>query len=268
MEAFLEKLAAAGADLGLKILLAAAVLFIGFRLIKFLMKHLAKGRAFSRIDEGARSFISSCLTVVLDAAIVLTAAYILGLPVSSFLALFASAGVAIGLAMQGALSNFAGGLMILIFKPFKVGDYIETADSAGVVQEITVIYTILQTYDNKRITLPNGALTNAAVTNHTHEALRRVDLTFCTEYAAEMETVKALLLSVCAAEPRVLADPAPFAGLEKQADSALEFSLRAWCRTEDYWPVRYALAEAGKTALDKAGIAIPYPQLDVHVKAE
>ncbi len=268
MEDFLEKLASAGMNLGLKLLLAAAVLFVGFRLVKFLMKHLVKGRAFSHMDEGTRSFISSCLTVLLDAAIVLTAAYILGLPVSSFLALFASAGVAIGLAMQGALSNFAGGLMILIFKPFRVGDYIETANSAGIVQEITVIYTILQTYDNKRITLPNGALTNAAVINHTHEAVRRVDLTFCTEYAADIEEVKRVLLSAAKADERVLSEPAAFVGLEKQADSALEFILRAWCRTEDYWPVYYALNEAGKIALDKAGIAIPYPQLDVHVKPE
>lgn len=265
MEAFLEKAVEIGTSLGIKLLCAALVLIVGLKLAKFLVKIFVGGPAFKKVDEGAKSFIKSFLTIVLDAAVIISAAYILGIPVTSFLTILASAGVAIGLALQGALSNFAGGLMILIFKPFSAGDYIETASCSGTVCEITVIYTIILTPDNKRITLPNGTLTNSAVTNYSHEATRRVDMDFCVGYTSDIEKVKGILLAVARENKLSLQDPEPFAGLVNQGDSSLEFTLRVWCKTEDYWTLKFELNEAVKNEFDKNSIEIPFPQLDVHL---
>lgn len=265
MEAFLQQITSIATDFGIKLLCAIIVLIVGLKLAKFLIKLLVKGRVFSKMEESARSFIRSFLTILLDVAVVISAAYIIGIPVTSFLTILASAGVAIGLALQGALSNFAGGLMILIFKPFKVGDYIETATCEGSVCDITVIYTILLTGDNKRITLPNGTLTNSAIVNYSHEENRRVDLTFGVGYDSDIELVKKILLQTAKDQPLAFSEPAPFVGLSKQGDSSLEFVLRVWCKNEDYWTVNFALNEAVKHQFDANNIEIPFPQLDVHM---
>ncbi|MEG2213801.1 MAG: mechanosensitive ion channel, partial [Clostridiales bacterium] len=189
--AFLSEL---GVTLGLKLLSALLVLVIGLKLTKILVKLVKKSRTFSKLDHSIQSFIDSFLSIGLNVLIFLTVAYVLGIPMTSFITILASAGVAIGLALQGSLSNFAGGLMILFFKPFKIGDFIEIAAINGTVKAITVFYTVLLTADNKQITLPNGNLSNASIVNYSTEPKRRVDLTFSVSSHCDLEQVKQILL--------------------------------------------------------------------------
>ena len=254
-----------GTSLGLKLLAALLLLIIGLRLIKWVKKWLRTSRRLDKVDAGVRAFVVSFAGIGLYVLLFITFAMVLGIPTTSFITALASCGVAIGLALQGALSNFAGGLMILLFKPFKVGDYIETPGAAGTVADITVVYTVLRTPDNKMITIPNGTLTNSVVENYSAVETRRVDLTFNTAYDCDVEEVKALLMGVVMAHPKVLVDPAPFARLSEHGESALTYTLRAGCKTDDYWDVRFDLVEAVKKEFDHNGIAIPYPQLDVHL---
>lgn len=255
-----------GATWGAKLLSALVVLVVGLKLIKWAKKRLKSAKRLGKIDEGVRSFLVSFTGIALYTALLITVAMMLGIPTTSFLAGVASLGVAVGLALQGALSNFAGGLMILLFKPFRVGDYIVTDNASGTVSAITVVYTVLKTPDNKVITVPNGTLTNTVVENYSAVDTRRVDLSFGVSYDSDVENVKALLLSVVSKNEKVLADPEPFARLSEHGESALVFSVRAWCRTEDYWDVKFDLTEAVKKAFDENGISIPYPQIDVHFK--
>ena len=197
--------------------------------------------------------------------LVITIASILGIPATSFITILASCGVAVGLALQGTLSNFAGGLMLLLFKPFKVGDYVEVAGEAGTVAEISVVYTVILTVDNRRITIPNGSLTNSVIENYSAEEQRRVDLTFCTAYDCDIEKTKKVITDVVSAHSLVLSDPAPFVRLSAHGESSLTYTVRAWCKTENYWDVHFDLTEQVKEAFDKNGIQIPYPQMDVHV---
>ncbi len=250
---------------GTKLITAIVVLAIGIKLIKWMKKWILTSHKLDKLDGGVRSFVASFAGIALYIVLFITTAMMIGIPTTSFITALASCGVAIGLAMQGFLSNFAGGLMILIFKPFKVGDYIETADAAGTVSDITVVYTVLSTPDNKRITIPNGNLTNTVVRNYSSVETRRVDLTFTSAYNCDIDEVKAILLRVANEHPLVLKDPAPFARLSKHGDSALEYTVRAWCKTADYWDVSFDITEAVKKEFDKAGIEIPFPQVDVHI---
>lgn len=252
-------------SLGTKLLSAAILLIVGLKLVKWVKKWLKTSHKLDKVDTGVRTFLVSFAGIALYALLFITIAMTLGIPTTSFITALASCGVAIGLALQGSLSNFAGGLMILIFKPFKVGDYIETPDAAGTVSDISVVYTVLRTPDNKVITVPNGTLTNSVVQNYSAVENRRVDLTFTTAYDCDIEQVKALLMRVVTAHPLVLADPAPFARLSEHGESALTYTVRAWCKTDDYWDVRFDLVEAVKKEFDQNGIAIPFPQLDVHL---
>lgn len=253
------------ASFGAKILAAIVVLFIGSRVIKFIKKWIKKSPKLDKLDAGVRTFMSSFSGVALYIFLFITIAMILGIPTTSFITALASCGVAIGLALQGALGNLAGGIMILIFKPFKVGDYITTAAVSGTVSKITIMYTVLKTPDNKVITIPNGTLTNSVVENYSAVENRRVDLVFTTSYDCDVDKVKAILMNVINAHEKVLKDPAPFARLTNHGDSALEYTVRAWCKTEDYWDVNFDLVETVKKEFDANGISIPYPQMDVHI---
>ena len=250
-----------------RLIAAVVLLLVGLKVTKSVKKWMHTSKRLEKIDGSVRSFAISCAGILMYILLVVLIALVLGVSVASFMTLLASAGVAIGLALQGALSNFAGGLMILLFKPFKVGDYIEAGSESGTVKDITVVYTVLQTPDNKQITVPNGTLTNSNITNYSTEPVRRVDLTFSTAYDCDIEVTKALILKVARAHPQVLTEPAePFARLQTQGDSALVYALRVWCKSEDYWTVYYDLNETVKTAFDENGIAIPFPQMDVHVR--
>lgn len=251
---------------GMKLLWAMVVLIVGLVLIRWLKRALARSKAMAKVDQSARSFLRSLINVILYVLLFLTIASILGIPMTSFVTILASASVAIGLALQGALANFVGGLMILLVHPFRVGDFIETVDHSGTVRSITVFYTILSTIDNKQITIPNGSLTNAAIVNYSAAENRRVDMMFSVGYESDIEQVKGILLELAETHELALRDPAPMARLSQQNASSLDFVLRVWCKAENYWTLYYDLNEAVKKRLDAAGISIPYPQMDVHVK--
>lgn len=251
---------------GIKLLEALVLLVVGLKLVKWLKKWLKESPKLDKLDSGLRSFLVSFSSIILYALLIIVIASILGIPATSFITILASCGVAVGLALQGSLSNFAGGLMILFFRPFKVGDFIEASGETGIVQEITVVYTVLLTLDNKRVTIPNGGLTNSVIKNYSSEELRRVDLTFNVAYGSDVEQVKKLIADLAAAHPLALKEPAPFVRLSAHGDSALTFTTRVWCKNADYWDVYFDLTEGVKKAFDQKGIQIPFPQMDVHVK--
>lgn len=251
---------------GLRLLYTGVILLVGLKLCNLLLKLLKKSHTFQKLDPAVQSFLLSLLRILVYVLLFLSAAGILGIPTTSFITALASAGVAVGLALQGALSNFAGGLMLLLFHPFTIGDYIETQGQAGTVQKITVFYTFLLTVDNEQVMLPNGALTNASIKNYSSQELRRVDLSFSVAYDSSIEQVNDVLLSVARANEMVKQDPAPAAHLKSYGDSALVFFLRVWCDNADYWTVTAAVNEAVKKAFDENGISFPFPQVDVHMK--
>lgn len=266
MEKIIDQLLQWMTQTGIHLLCGLLVLFIGLKAVKIAVRFLAKNKRFQKIDKTLQSFLTSALKIMLNTAVVITAAVILGIPTTSFITLLASAGLAIGMAFQGSLSNFAGGVLLLLHKPFREGDYIETSTYAGTVKNLSVLYTTLNTYDNKQITVPNGILANQPIINYTAEELRRIDLTFSAAYGSDIEQVKEILLQTAKNEPLIKEEPPVFAGLQEQQDSALQFSLKVWCASADYWTVYYSLMEQVKAAFDRNGIDIPFPQLDVHVK--
>ena len=252
-------------SLGIRIAISLVLLFIGRKIIKFIKKWIKTSPNMEKTDAGVRTFLSSFTGISLNILLFITIAMVLGVPTTSFITALASCGVAIGLALQGALGNLAGGIMILVFKPFAVDDYIKTPEAAGTVSKITIMYTVLKTPDNKIITIPNGTLTNSVVENYSSVENRRVDLKFNTSYDCDIEEVKKILMDVILSHDKILKEPEPFARLTMHADSALEFTVRVWCRTEDYWDVNFDLTENVKKAFDENGIVIPYPQMDVHI---
>lgn len=266
LQKWLRSLGEQAFDLLVRILFALLLLFLGRKLIKHTVKKFKKSKLYAKMDPGLAAFTVSAANVVLYILLVLLLLGVLGLETASFLALFTSGGVAVALAFQGAVSNLAGGVMILLFHPFRIGDFIETSEIAGTVKEVNVLYTVIMTPDNKRVTVPNGSLTNTAITDYSTETRRRVDITFSVSYDTDIDNAKAVILAEAETHERVLTDPAPQARLSKQSASSLDFQLRAWCAPEDYWDVFFDLNESVKKSLDRAGIEIPYPQLDVHMK--
>lgn len=250
---------------GLKLLAAIIVLIVGMKCIKALCKWLKKSPKLDKLDNSLRSFLASFSNIVLYIVLVITVAMVLGVPATSFITILASCGVAVGLALQGSLSNFAGGLMILFFKPFKVGDYIEASGESGTVKEISVVYTVLLTPDNKCITIPNGSLTNSVIENYSSEKTRRVDFTFTADYSCDIEKVKKVISDIIENHPLALKDPAPFVRLSAHSDNALTYTARVWVKSADYWDIYFDVTESVKVAFDKNDIKIPYNQLDVHI---
>jgi small conductance mechanosensitive channel len=250
---------------GLKILGSVLLLVVCWKLIGVLIKLIKKSKPFEKVDEGAKSFLLTCVSVVLRVLLVLTVAANLGVPMTNVAAIVASCGLAVGLALQGSLSNFAGGVMLLLFHPFRIGDYIEANGKEGTVKSISLMSTMLTTGDNRDIIVPNGTMIGSIITNYSTEATRRVDLDFAVAYGTDEEKVKKVLLLMAEKHELALKDPAPFARLTKQADSALIFTLRVWCKKEDYWTVRLDLLEQVNAAFQKVDIVVPFNQLDVHL---
>ncbi len=252
---------------GGKLVIALLLLVIGFKLIKVATKKLENAKALTRLDPSARSFMRSSVGIVCKLMLCIVALSVMGVPMTSIITVVGSCGLAVGLALQGSLANIAGGFVLLVVKPFKVGDFIISGDLSGTVTDIGIFNTKLRSIDNKVIVVPNSTISNATVTNVTELPLRRVDLVFNAAYGDDIALVKKTLLSVCEAHERILKDPAPFARVSGHRDSAVEYTLRAWCRTEDYWDVYFDLLEQVKLAFDAKGITIPFPQLDVHTQA-
>ncbi len=250
---------------GLKLIAALLVLFIGFKVSKWVIKMICKAKRFQKIEPGAQSFIKSFLGIVIKALVILTAASILGVPMTNFVAAIGSIGLAIGLAMQGSLSNVAGGLMILIFHPFKVGDFITATGVSGTVKEITILYTVLDTPDNVRIVVPNGELSNATVQNYSVNELRRCDLEFGVGYNSDMRLVIKLLTDMANDHELVLKDKDIFVKIGSYDDSQITVKMRVWTKASDYWTVYFDMLDKAKDVFDANGIEIPFPQLDVHL---
>ena len=245
---------------------AILVLVIGWILIKWILKLLSRSKLSKKMDKSAFTFFRSAISITLKVVLILTAASIVGVPSASIIALIGSIGVAIGLALQGSLSNLAGGLMILIFKPFAVGDYIQPQDTeGGTVKDISIFYTTLLTVDNRTIVLPNGDLSNKPMENYTKMDKRRLDMRFSVGYDSDIEKVKMVMQKVIDRQEKLHREPAPFARLREMGDSALIFEMRSWCNTDDYWSCYFDINEQMKEAFDAAGFNIPYPQMDVHM---
>ena len=252
----------------LSVLAALLILFVGLKLIRWLVSHFKKSRAAKRLDPTVLSFLVSVLNIGAILLLAVLIASVVGVSSASIVAVLGSVSLAIGLALQGSLANFAGGVMILLFKPFVIGDYIELkTGETGTVTDISIFYTTLLTVDNRRLVIPNGAVSNASVTNYTAMPQRRVDLEFSVAYDSDAALVKLLILETAAQDPRIQKDPAPFARMTRMDASALVFTFRGWCETGDYWEVYFDLCERVKAAFDANGVAIPFPQMDVHVNA-
>ena len=243
---------------------ALVFILIGFKLSSVVVNLIKKNKGFQKLDDSVESFLASLIGITLKILVVVVAATIVGFDVTALSAVIATFGVTAGLALQGSLSNLTGGIMILIFRPFKVGDYIDNHSDSGTVKEIGIFYTTLVTPDNKTITVPNGLLSNATVVNYSTNDTRRVDIEFSVAYTSDIDKVAKVMLTVAGANDQILKDPAPFASLLRQDASALVFVMRAWCNRSDYWNVYFALQENMKKAFDAVGIEIPFNQLDVH----
>ena len=261
------------ANTGIKVLIALAILIVSFWIINFVTKKIAKRfdkkvEGNKRIDKTIYRTISYVVKVGLKVIVVVCLIGYLGIDTSGITALIASLGVGVGLAVNGTLSNFAGGLMILITRPFKDDDYIDACGYSGTVEDIHICHTKLRTPDNKVVYLPNGKLSTAEIVNYSEKDLRRVDLTFSISYSDDFEKAKSVIKCVCDRDELILKDPAVQIRVASQSASSIDIVTKAWCKNEDYWTVNYNLVENVKTAFDENGISIPFNQLDVHVKSD
>nr|WP_296649464.1 mechanosensitive ion channel domain-containing protein [Romboutsia sp. 13368] len=266
MSALLEKLIEWTATTGFKLIIGALIISIGFKLINKFVGRFIYVLEKKDVDITLSKFLKSLITVGLKIILVLPVLGYWGIELSGIAALVASAGVAIGLALQGSLSNFAGGFIILFIRPFKVGDYIETATYGGTVEQIGLFYTQLVTIDNKQILIPNGTLSNGSLINYSAKPTRRVDLIFSVGYENDITHVKEVLNKIVERNKLILKDPAPFVAVSAHSASSVDFIVRAWCNTENYWSIYYDLLEEVKITFDKENISIPYPQMDLHLK--
>ena len=242
-----------------KILVALAILIIGLLVIKLVIKVAKKAMAKSGIDVTLQKFLGNLIGWALKILLIIAVISKLGVETTSFAAIIAAAGLAVGLALQGSLANFAGGILIMIFKPFKLGDFIEAQGESGTVKEIEIFTTKLNTTDNKEIIIPNGTLSNGNIVNYSTEATRRVDFTFGVGYDSDIKKTKDILYGILDEHPLVLKTPVAAVNLSELGDSSLNFFTRGWVKKEDYWTVKFEVMEQAKEAFDKAGIDIPYP---------
>lgn len=251
---------------GIKLLSGALVLAVGLFLAHWIVKLVTRSERFLKIEPTLKGFLLNLLKIAIYLVVILTAVSVMGIPLTSFLTLLASAGVAISLAVQGALSNFVGGMTILLLKPLKVGEYVKIGDIDGTVKKIGVFYTELATPDNRHISLPNSNLTSSAIINFSREGTRRIDVNFSVSYNEDIDRVISTLRSAVEVTGRYLPTPEPIVKLTACGDSSMTYMIRVWVKSSDYWDVNWGLVENGKRALDAAGIEIPYPQMDVHMK--
>ena len=253
-----------GISTGKQIISAIIIFLIGRLLISIVNKLVAKLLARKHVDAGVQSFVKSFVNIMLTILLIVAIISKLGVDTTSFAALLASAGVAIGMALSGNLQNFAGGLIILLLRPFKVGDFIECQGVSGTVKEIQIFHTILTSPDNKVIYVPNGSLSSGTVINYSREATRRVDWTFTVEYGEDYEKVENVINKLIAADERILNTPAPFVNLIALADSSVNVVVRVWVKSENYWDVFFQMNKSVYATFNKEGINFPFPQLTVH----
>lgn len=265
MDKYLDKGIELIMEYGPKVLLAIVVLFIGLKIIGSLSKLLHRGFEMRNVDPTLRPFLSSMLNWVLKVMLFISVASMVGIETTSFVAIIGAAGLAVGLALQGTLANFAGGVLILLFKPYKVGDLIDTQGHFGSVEEIQIFVTKIQTPEGKIAIVPNGAISNGSLTNFSIKNQLRVDLVIGISYDSDIKQAREVLMNVMTGDDKVLKDPAPSVSVLELADSSINLAVRPWATPADYWDVYFGTLEKGKEALDAANISIPFPQRDVHM---
>lgn len=252
----------------IKLIVAIAIIIVGKFIAKMVRSAVSKIMTHNKVDNAVVSFVGSIVFSLVFIVAIIAAISHLGFNTTSLVAIVGAAGLAVGLALQGSLSNFASGVLLILLKPFKSGDFIEAAGIAGVVEEIHIFSTQLRTGDNKTVIIPNGAITGGSITNYSTKPTRRIDLIIGVSYDADLAKTKALLIEVVSADERVLKDQAITVGVSELADSSVNFVVRPWVKSADYWPTYFDLLQKIKTELDNAGIEIPYPQLSLHMNKE
>jgi len=262
---YTEKLINMAVEKTPSLVLAILTLIVGLWIIRIAVKAFNKAMERSKIEVSLQNFLSSLISIMLKVILFISVAQMVGFDTMSFVAVLGTAGLAVGLALQGSLSNFAGGVLILILKPFKVGDFIDAQGYTGTVASINVFNTILKTPDNKTVILPNGGLSNSDLTNYSTEATRRVDMTFGIGYDDDIKKAKSILQKFVNEDQRVLKDPEPKIVVSELEDSSVNIAVKVWCIAADYWSIYFDMHENVKLEFDKENISIPFPQRDVHV---
>lgn len=265
IESIINKAGEYLADTGINLILSLIFLVVGWKLINILSKKMKDGKIFGKIEPTTRSFIRSALTITLKVLLIVTIAAILGVPMTSMVAVISSCGLAIGLALQGSLSNIAGGFILTVFKPFVVGDYIKSGEFEGTVKSINIFYTKIITPDNKIIIIPNSKVSDSALIDYNAFPTRRVDIDITASYSEDSEVVKKALIDAAYENEKIERSPEPVAMIKSFDDSAVAYQLRIWCKTEDYWDVKFDITEKIKKIFDNRNISIPFPQMDVHI---
>lgn len=250
---------------GLNLVWAILTLVVGLWIVKFISRGVRKGLDKGETEETLKSFLTSIISILLKVMVYITALGMLGVEMTSFIAILGAAGLAVGLALSGALQNFAGGVMILLFRPFKAGHFIDAQGHMGTVKEIQIFSTILKTPDNKTILIPNGKLANDSMTNFSIEEKRRVDWTFGIGYGDDIDKAYEVINRLLSEDERILDDPKPFLALTELADSSVNITVRVWVNAGDYWPVFFRMNEEVYKTFEDEGLSIPFPQRDVHI---
>jgi small conductance mechanosensitive channel len=254
-----------GVDLGINLVTAVVIFFVGKWIVNLFVKGLMKAMQKGDMDITLRRFVANLARMLLMLFVIIAAIHQLGIQTASLIALLGAAGLAVGLALQGSLSNFAAGVLIVLFRPYKVGDWIEGGGVSGSVEEVQILTTVLKTGDNKRVIIPNSQIMGTTITNYSANETRRVDLVVGVSYSDDLDKVRKELEGLVAADDRILDDPAVTIAVSELADSSVNFVLRPWVKTADYWGVYFDLTEAIKKRFDEVGISIPFPQQDVHI---
>ena len=261
----LDSLIEIGSSISISLLMALAILIIGRQLVKLILRLITVALEKSNVEDTVRIFVTNLLNTLLMILVFIAAINQLGIETTSIIAVLGAAGLAIGLALQGSLSNFAAGILIVIYRPYKVGDYIEAGNYAGTVKDIQIFSTVLKTPDNKIVVVPNGSIMNGSIVNYSDQDTRRIDLIIGCSYEDDIDKVRSVLEDIIKKEKRVLKDPKPQIAVTELADSSVNFIFRPWVKRVDYLPVYYSLLEEVKKRFDKEGISIRYPQSDVHI---
>ena len=253
---------------GLRVIAATVVLIVGFTIISWFGKKFEVIMEKKQTDPSLRHFLKSLIIILFKVLLIISVISMVGIATTSFIAVLGAAGLAIGLALQGSLANFAGGVLILLLKPFKPGHFIEALGIMGTVKEIRIFHSILNTVDNKTIIIPNGNIANAMVTNYSLEEKRRVDMVFGIGYNSDLLKAKEILMEFLKNDERILEEPEPTVTVRELGDSSVDFNVRGWCNASDYWPFYWDMMEKVKLEFDKQDINIPFPQRDVHLYQE
>ncbi len=250
---------------GINIVFALAIFIVGRIIIKAIVNLIRKILQRTGMDAILINFVSSIVKSALLLFVIIAALDQLGVDTTSLIALLGAAGLAVGLALQNSLQNFASGVLLIIFRPFKTGDFVEAGGTAGIVESITIFNTVMRTGDNREVIVPNGAIYNGNIINYSARDTRRIDMVFGIGYEDDIRKAKEIMLDILGSDERILRDPEPLVAVAELADSSVNFNVRPWVKNDDYWPVRFDLTEKIKLAFDDNGISIPYPQMDVHI---